>query len=75
VLATVLALVFVGGWALTVLSDTHDLARRLATRWNGAYLAAYAFFTRELYLNDIYVRSGEILTRLSRRLNLMLRWL
>lgn len=73
-LITVLTLLFVAGWALTVRFDRHDWGRRLARRWNGPYLAAYAFFTRELYLNDLYIRTGEILTRFSRRLNLILRW-
>lgn len=75
VLLSILAVLFVGGWALTVLSDRHAWGRRLARRWTGPYLAAYAFFTRELYLNDLYIRAGEILTRLSRRINLILRWL
>lgn len=74
-LVAVLAVLFVGGWALTVLADTRDWGGRLARRWSGAYLAAYAFFTRELYLNDMYIRTGEILSRFSRRLNLILRWL
>lgn len=73
-LVTILTLLFVGGWAFTVLSDTHGWAERIATRWRGAYLATYAFFTRELYLNDLYIRAGELLTRVSRRLNLILRW-
>lgn len=73
-LLAILAVLFVAGFALTVLSDTHDWGRRLARRWKGAYLAAYAFLTRELYLNDLYIRAGEILMRCSRRLNVMLRW-
>jgi NADH-quinone oxidoreductase subunit L len=75
VLLTILALLFVSGWVVTVLSDRRDWSRRLARRWNGPYLAAYAFFTRELYLNDLFSRAGELLVRVSRRLNLLLRWL
>lgn len=74
VLVVIIALLFVGGWAVTLLSDIHDWGARLARRWNGAHLAAYAFLTRELYLNDLYVRSGQILMRFSRRLNVLFRW-
>lgn len=74
VLVVILAVLFVGGWALTLLSDTRDLGARLANRWHGAYLAAYAFFTRELYLNDVYIRIGQVLVRFSRWLNVLSRW-
>jgi NADH-quinone oxidoreductase subunit L len=73
-LAIILALLFVAGWAITLLADLHNWSARLAQRWSGAYLAAYAFLTRELYLNDIYVRAGQILMQISRRLNILLRW-
>jgi NADH-quinone oxidoreductase subunit L len=75
VLLAIVAVLFVGGWALTVLSEMHHWGARLARRWSGAYLTAYALFTRELYLNDLSGRASEVLTRLSRRLNLILRWL
>lgn len=74
VLVLIVTLLFVGGWGATLLSDTYDWTGRLARRWNSAYLIAYAFLTRELYLNDIYVRTGQILVRLSRRLNVLFRW-
>lgn len=74
VLVVILAVIFVGGWALTLLSDTRDLGARLTERWRGAYLASYAFLTRELYLNDVYIRIGGVLVRFSRWLNVLSRW-
>lgn len=74
VLTGILGLLFVGGWAVTLLSDIHNWGSRLAQRWQGAYLAAYALLSRELYLNDLFVRSGQLLVRLSRRLNVLFRW-
>jgi len=74
VLIIILALLFVGGWALTFFADAQDWGARLSQRWYGLYLTFYALLSRELYLNDFYVRVSQILLSYSRRLNVWLRW-
>lgn len=74
ILVAIITLLFIGGWAVTLLSDSRDWGHRLASRWNSAYLAVYAFLTRELYINDIWARGSQILVRLSRRLNVLFWW-
>ena len=74
VLVIVLALLFVGGWALTFFADAQDWGQRIGQRWHGTYVALYALLTRELYLNDLYVRMTQLLLAGSRRLNVWLRW-
>ncbi len=74
VLMIVLALLFVGGWALTFFADAQDWGQRIGQRWHGTYVALYALLTRELYLNDLYVRMTQLLLAGSRRLNVWLRW-
>ncbi len=73
-LMLVLALLFVGGWALTFFADTLDLWGSLGARWRGTYLVLYASLSRELYINDLYARLSQILISASRRLNIWLRW-
>ncbi|MCE5387469.1 MAG: NADH-quinone oxidoreductase subunit L [Acidithiobacillus sp.] len=74
VLVIILTLLFVGGWALTFFADAKDWGRNLSQRWQGMYLAMYAFLSRELYLNDFYVRLSQVLLSWSRRLNVWFRW-
>jgi len=74
VLMIILALLFVGGWVLTFFGDAQNLGERISQRWHGGYLAIYALLSRELYINDLYVRVTQLLLSASRRLNVWLRW-
>lgn len=73
-LVLVLALIFVGGWALTFFADSRDLGQNLSGRWRSIYLGFYALLSRELYVADVYARLGQILLQWSRRLNVWLGW-
>ncbi|MGE0048461.1 MAG: NADH-quinone oxidoreductase subunit L [Acidithiobacillus sp.] len=74
VLVIILALLFVGGWALTFFADARDWGQHLSEKWHGTYVALYALLTRELYLNDFFVRMTQVLFAASRRLNVWFRW-
>lgn len=75
VLVIILALLFVGAWALTFFADSSGWWDRADQgRWRGVYLALYALLSRELYVNDLYARMTQILLSGARRLNVMLRW-
>ncbi|PKY10369.1 oxidoreductase [Acidithiobacillus marinus] len=75
VLVIILALLFVGAWALTFLADSSGWWDRADQgRWRGVYLAMYALLSRELYVNDLYARLTQVLLNGARRLNVLLRW-
>lgn len=75
IMAIFLALLFVGGWALTFFADSTGWWERADKgRWRGIYLAMYALLSRELYVNDLYARFTQIILAFSRRLNIWLRW-
>ncbi|MBU2759100.1 NADH-quinone oxidoreductase subunit 5 family protein [Acidithiobacillus sulfurivorans] len=75
VLVIILALLFVGAWALTFFADSSGWWDRADQgRWRGVYLALYALLSRELYVNDLYARMTQVLLSGARRLNVLLRW-
>lgn len=73
-LVLALALIFVGGWALTFFADSLELGSDLKGRGRGFYLGIYALLSRELYVADLYAFLGQILLRGSRKLNVWLGW-
>ncbi|WP_414041632.1 NADH-quinone oxidoreductase subunit L [Acidithiobacillus sp. M4-SHS-6] len=75
ILVIILALFFVGAWALTFFADSSGWWDRADQgRWRGVYLALYALLSRELYVNDLYARMSQILVQGARRINVLLRW-
>lgn len=73
-LVLMLAMIFVGGWALTFFADSLELGSHLGRRGRGIYLMFYALLSRELYVADVYAYLSQVLLRWSRWLNVWLGW-
>jgi NADH-quinone oxidoreductase subunit L len=68
----VLIVLISAGWLLVFRSAAAQ--EPLQRRYRNLYINLYTLLSRELYISDLYSRTGEQLLALSRRLNALLRW-